>query len=107
MRAIPLVLFFLSGVSALIYQVVWLRMLTLVFGVTSFAVATVLSVFMAGLALGSYYGGRFIDGRQRPLAIFSGLQFAMLYVTAIHYTPEMSDSPVNRKTEAGFVILHE
>jgi spermidine synthase len=77
MRAILILFFFFSGVSALIYQIVWMRMLTLVFGVTSFAVATVLSAFMAGLALGSYYGGRYVDKWKRPLLVFSGLQLGI------------------------------
>ncbi|NIP85726.1 MAG: MFS transporter, partial [Planctomycetales bacterium] len=83
-RGALIVLFFLSGTAALIYQVVWARMLHLVFGVTSFAVATVLSTFMAGLALGSLLGGRFIDRRGKPLLVFSVLQvgiglFALLF----------------------------
>jgi len=77
MRRILLTLFFLSGFTALIYQVVWLRMLELVFGVTSFAVATILSAFMAGLALGSFLGGKFIDKRRKPLAVFACLQIGI------------------------------
>jgi spermidine synthase len=73
-RAFVLVLFFLSGAAALVYQVVWARMLHVVFGVTSFAVATVLAAFMAGLALGSLLGGRLIDRRGEPLLVFSVLQ---------------------------------
>ena len=42
-----LVLFFFSGVSSLVYQVVWARMLTVVFGTTLLATSTVLSAFMA------------------------------------------------------------
>jgi spermidine synthase len=53
--------FFLSGASGLIYQVVWVRMLSLVFGVTAYAIATVLSSFFAGLALGSFFAGRLAD----------------------------------------------
>ena len=44
----------LSGFSALIYQLIWIRLLGLVFGVSSFAVATVVAVFLLGLGLGSY-----------------------------------------------------
>ena len=47
-------LFFLSGASALIYEVLWVRMLALVLGGNSFGIATVLSAFMGGLALGSW-----------------------------------------------------
>ena len=45
--------FFFSGAAGLIYQVVWTRMLTQIFGNTTYAIATVLSAFMAGLAIGS------------------------------------------------------
>ena len=44
-----LVLFFLSGACTLVYQVVWVRMLVLVFGTGAFAVSTVLTAFMAKL----------------------------------------------------------
>jgi spermidine synthase len=54
-------LFFLSGAAGLVYQVVWTRMLTLVFGATVYAVSAVLTVFMAGLAAGSLVLGRRAD----------------------------------------------
>ena len=49
--------FFLSGFCSLVYQVVWLRVAMADFGVTTPLVSMVLSVFMAGLALGSWGGG--------------------------------------------------
>jgi spermidine synthase len=52
--------FFLSGFCALVYQVVWLRVAMADFGVTTPLVSIVLSVFMAGLALGSWAGGRLV-----------------------------------------------
>ena len=58
-----LILFFGSGACALIYQVMWLRLLSLVFGVTVYAASTVLAGFMAGLGLGSFVAGR----RRRPV----------------------------------------
>ena len=73
-RSIVLIFFFFSGASGLIYEVVWNRMLTLVFGATVFAVTTVLTVFMAGMALGSFYFGRFIDRRGNPLKVYACLQ---------------------------------
>jgi spermidine synthase len=63
-------LLFLSGISALIYQVVWLRLLSLTFGVTVHAASTVLAAFMGGLALGSYLAGRFADRSKHPLRLF-------------------------------------
>jgi spermidine synthase len=58
-----LALCFLSGISGLLYEVAWARMLHLLFGDTVLAVSTVLASFMAGLALGSFWIGRFIDRR--------------------------------------------
>src|SRR5262245_36526634 len=69
-----LVLCFLSGISGLLYEVAWARMLHLLFGDTVLAVSTVLASFMAGLALGSFWIGRFIDSRCRVLAVYAGLE---------------------------------
>ncbi len=56
-----LVLFFLSGATGLVYEVVWTRMAGLVFGNTVYAVTTVLAAFFTGLALGSYLLGPIAD----------------------------------------------
>ena len=69
--AVLLTLFLASGFSALVYQIVWLRMLGLVFGVTVYAASAVLTSFMAGLALGSWLGGRIADRSRRPLRAFA------------------------------------
>ena len=61
------VLFFLSGGCGLIYEIVWTRLFTVVIGNTVFSVSAILSVFMAGLALGSRLGGRLADRRPIPL----------------------------------------
>ena len=55
LRPLVLTLFFVSGSAGLMYQVVWLRMLSRMLGVTIHATATVVAAFMAGLALGSYF----------------------------------------------------
>jgi len=60
-RRFIIVLFFLSGFSGLIYQVVWVRWLTMYVGGSAFAVGTILTVFMAGLALGSLWSARMVD----------------------------------------------
>jgi spermidine synthase len=62
-----LFLFFVSGGCALIYEVVWTRLFVVVIGNTVFSVSAILTVFMAGLALGSRVAGRIIDRRQIPL----------------------------------------
>ena len=51
------VLFFFSGMPALIYQIVWQRALFAIYGINSESVAVVVSVFMIGLGLGSLVGG--------------------------------------------------
>lgn len=70
-------LFFLSGTAALVYQVAWLRMLSLVFGVTVYAASAVLTSFMGGLALGSWLGGRMADRLRAPVRAFSFLEFGI------------------------------
>ena len=67
-------LFLFSGVASLIYQIVWVRMLTLVFGHTIYSVSIVLSAFMAGLGLGSYLWGRTIDKTGKPLLIYGKIE---------------------------------
>ncbi len=67
MSALLLLVFLLSGISGLIYQVLWQRQLSLVFGVSAYATATVLGAFMAGLALGGYLAGRVADRVRAPL----------------------------------------
>ena len=70
-------LFFLSGISGLMYEVVWVRMLTRILGSTVYATSTVLAAFMAGLALGSLLVGRFIDRVQRPLLWYAVLELGI------------------------------
>jgi spermidine synthase len=67
-------LFFLSGAAALIYEVAWVRQFSLVFGGSHLAVATVLSVFMGGLALGSYLFGKRVEDHPRPLRLYGLLE---------------------------------
>lgn len=66
--------FFFSGAAGLIYQVVWTRMLTQIFGNTTYAIATVLSAFMAGLAIGSYVFGRIADRGKNDFLLYGILE---------------------------------
>ncbi len=76
--------FFISGATGLIYEVVWTRLLTLVMGNTHYSIATVLTAFMGGLALGSFAGGKVIDRSFNPLALYAILEGAIgLYCLAI------------------------
>src|SRR5258706_531487 len=69
--------FFLSGATGLVYEVLWIRMLGLVFGHTVFAVTTVLTAFMAGLGLGSWIFGRLADRQARPLRLYGLLELGI------------------------------
>jgi spermidine synthase len=77
MIAALFVCFFLSGAAALVYEVVWMRMLTQIFGSTAYAVATVLAAFMAGLALGSYVFGRLSERKKKLLRLYGLLELGI------------------------------
>ncbi|MBA4368121.1 MAG: spermidine synthase [Desulfobacterium sp.] len=86
------ILFFLSGAAALIYQVVWVRSLSLVFGGSHLAVTAVLSIFMAGLSIGGYVIGRYVDTVKRPLYLYGLLElgialFAWIFMGLMHIYP--------------------
>jgi spermidine synthase len=65
------VCFVLTGATGLIYEVLWARMLGLVFGATTFAISTVLAAFMGGLALGSAIAGKLGARFKRPLRVYA------------------------------------
>src|SRR6185369_9769959 len=72
-----LFLFFCSGVTALIYEVVWSKYLALMLGSTIYAQTVVLAVFMGGLALGNRLIGARSDLLAQPLAGYGGLEVAI------------------------------
>jgi spermidine synthase len=69
--------FIFSGATGLIYEVLWARMLGLVFGATTLAVSTVLAAFMGGLALGSALAGKFASRIRRPLSAYGWLEIGI------------------------------
>lgn len=60
-RQILFLLFFISGFSSLVYQVVWTRMAFAAFGIIAPVLSVVISVFMLGLCIGAWAGGRSIE----------------------------------------------
>lgn len=76
-NTILLFLFFLSGFTSLLYELVWIRELSVVFGKTILATSIVVAVYMAGLGLGSIYWGRRIDQDGNSIKIFGILQFSI------------------------------
>jgi len=76
-RSIFYVIFFLSGATGLVYEVIWVRLTGLVFGNTSHAISTVLGAFMAGLALGSWKLGQRADTTRNPLRLYGLLEIGI------------------------------
>ena len=84
-----LLLFFVSGALALVYQVVWSRVMTHVFGSTALAVGTVIAAFMAGMAIGSWWFGRLADRSRNCLRLYAMIEIgiaaaALLAHLALH-----------------------
>src|SRR5215204_4684047 len=69
--------FVLSGATGLIYEVLWARMLGLVFGATTLAVSTVLAAFMGGLALGSALAGKLASRIKKPLSTYGLMEIGI------------------------------
>src|SRR5215467_12206079 len=69
LSSILYVIFFLSGATGLVYEVIWVRLTGLVFGNTSQAISIVVGAFMAGLALGSWKLGQRTDRTTNPLRL--------------------------------------
>lgn len=95
-RALLCFLFFLSGSTSLVYQLLWTRRLTLILGHSVLAVSSVVSITMAGLALGAWAAGRASTGvpriqvqRYAGLEAFIGLwallSFSLLQGTSTLY----------------------
>jgi spermidine synthase len=85
-------IFFSSGAAALIYEVLWVRYLSLVFGGSHLAVTTVLAVFMGGLALGSYTIGKKAGNYRKLLRLYGFLELgiaasALLFVALMRFYP--------------------
>ena len=81
-KIIPLVLvcFFLSGLTGLIYEILWTRMIIKIIGGAPFAVSIILTIFMGGLGIGSYIASRTIDRFERPaklVQIYGTLELAI------------------------------
>jgi spermidine synthase len=69
--------FTLAGSSGLIYEILWARKLGFIFGSTELALSVCLSVYLAGLALGSYFGGRIAVPLDRPGRDFAAIQLGI------------------------------
>lgn len=89
---IVLLLFFCSGATALVYEVLWSKHLSLMLGSTVQAQTVVLAVFMGGLALGNRLFGRRADAAGNPLALYGKLEMAIgAYACCFHLLHQAAD----------------
>ena len=94
--------FFLSGISGLIYEVVWLRMLIKILGSTVYASSTVLAVFMGGLGLGGLWFGRLADRSRRLLRVYALLEISIGVIALL--IPAANRFGVVPTTETNFPV---
>jgi predicted membrane-bound spermidine synthase/tetratricopeptide (TPR) repeat protein len=106
-----LALAFLSGIPALVYQVVWTRQVGLLAGGQIGALSVVLVAFFGGLAIGTQLFGSRADRTESPLRLYGNLElgaglFAATSIGTLHWlsrTPQLSD--IALLTASAFVIL--
>jgi spermidine synthase len=79
-------LYFLSGLTGLIFQVVWMYRLGLVFGNAAYATAATLAAFFLGIALGGWFWGNASARLSRPLTAY-GLMEVGIALTALLWIP--------------------
>lgn len=78
--AVPSILLALSGMAALIFQILWVKQLSLIVGVEVHAIAVAVSAFFLGLAAGSWWVGRWADRSTRPLRLYALIEIGIAVV---------------------------
>lgn len=87
-----LLLFFCSGATALVYEVLWSKYLSLMVGTTVHAQTLVLGVFMGGLALGNSLFGRSSKALKQPLLAYGYMELGIaLYAAAFDWLFQLAD----------------
>ncbi|MDI6767136.1 MAG: fused MFS/spermidine synthase [Bacteroidota bacterium] len=87
-KPVVIILFILSGICGLIYEVAWAKYLSLFIGNTAYSHMIVLATFMGGLALGAFYWGRYADKSTNQLKLYGILEivigvYCLIYPTTI------------------------
>jgi len=100
------VIYFLTGVTALGYEVLWARMLSTLFGVSIFGVVITVSAFMAGLGIGSLVGGKIQHKIRSPLLFFAAVELIVaLFAFNLPLLLSILDSQVSSLTvESNFSV---
>jgi spermidine synthase len=100
-------LFFFSGIPALVYQIVWQRALFSIYGLNIQSVTIVVSGFMLGLGLGSLVGGRLSDSKRlAPVVLFASAElltgtFGVISLKVFHCIAEITAG--RSQLETGFI----
>lgn len=78
-RFLPLVvlLFIGSGAAALIYEIVWFQLLSLIIGSSAVSMGILLGTFMGGMCIGSLFLSKYISRTQHPLRVYALLEAAI------------------------------
>jgi spermidine synthase len=108
--------FFFSGMSGLIYQVVWMCMFIRVFGISLYAISTIVSVFMGGLAIGSWLASAYLSKKKISLKLYAllelGIGLSAVFATiVIQYFPSLYSTiaapwyGVNSEWTRGMLLL--
>ena len=91
-------LFIGSGCSALIYEIVWLQSLQMVVGASAISLAVLLTIFMGGMCIGSWFYPKLVPPRWHPLAVYAFLEFliGVLAIVLLYALPYMEQFYVER-----------
>ncbi len=82
--SVLLLLYALSGVTALAYEVLWTRMLSLLFGISILGVVVTVAAFMLGLGLGSFLGYRWQSSFKNMLRVLAAIEISVaLYALSL------------------------
>ncbi|HUL44263.1 MAG TPA: fused MFS/spermidine synthase [Bacteroidota bacterium] len=84
LKAILALLFAVSGMAGLIYEVTWSKYLSLFMGSTAYSHMIVLATFMGGLALGAWFWGRYADRAANPLHVYALLEIVVGFYCAAY-----------------------
>lgn len=103
--------FLFAGMPALVYQVVWQRVLTLYFGVDIYSTTITVASFMLGLGLGSLAGGRLADRTRRPVRWYLAVELLIGLFGAVSLSifstvgEQLAGSPLTVLLPVNFLLL--
>lgn len=87
------ILFLLSGMASLMYQIVWFKELSYFMGNSTYAQSVVIAAFMGGLAIGSWWFGKKADKSSSPLKLFALLELGIgVYCFIYPYIFDIAES---------------